>query len=311
LDSAFKDKFLALMDEKCIIVRSAAGQAHWQNGVCERHGGSWKAIYAKLLEENLILEEEFTEACAAVSDAKNSLRNRSGFSPRQWVFGSNGRQVGDLFDGSDDTASFPAGSPDAKFARAQVVRTGARAAFFQCQTKDALQRAIHHKPRQQPEHYEVGDMVYIYREYRQGKGKKPSAAWMGPAVVIGKQDPNYWLARGGRCLLAAPEHLRPADPEEVSETIRIKLAMKSMMTTTSHPTWKWMGGETFSNLPTPSLRAPIWRWKILFKEEFQVLRTGFGPMWHHERSRSRAPFERPKHLMTCPFASRNQGLSLW
>ena len=39
---------------------------------------------------------------------------------------------------------------------------------------------------------------------------------MGPAVVIGKQDPNYWLARGGRCLLAAPEHLRPADPEEVS-----------------------------------------------------------------------------------------------
>ena len=54
-----------------MLFRSAAGQAHWQNGVCERHGGSWKAIYAKLLEENLILEEEFTEACAAVSDAKN------------------------------------------------------------------------------------------------------------------------------------------------------------------------------------------------------------------------------------------------
>lgn len=104
LDSAFKDKFLTLMDEKCVVVRCAAGQAHWQNGVCERHGGSWKLIYNKLLEDQLILTEEFAEACAAVSDAKNQLRNKSGFSPRQWVFGSNGRAVGDLFDGTEDLA---------------------------------------------------------------------------------------------------------------------------------------------------------------------------------------------------------------
>ncbi len=107
LDSAFKDRFLTLMDEKCIIIRAAAGQAHWQNGVCERHGGAWKAIWAKFVEESLVLEEEIIEACAAVSDAKNQLRNKSGFSPRQWVFGSNGRQVGDLFDGTEDVAAVP------------------------------------------------------------------------------------------------------------------------------------------------------------------------------------------------------------
>ena len=77
LDSAFKDRFLNVMDEKCIIVRAAAGQAHWQNGVCERHGGAWKEIWAKLVEEQLVLEEEIAEASAAVSDAKNQLRNRS------------------------------------------------------------------------------------------------------------------------------------------------------------------------------------------------------------------------------------------
>ena len=228
LDSAFKDRFLTLMDEKCIILRAAAGQAHWQNGVCERHGGAWKAVWAKFVEETLVLEEEIFEACAAVSDAKNQLRNKSGFSPRQWVFGSNGRQVGDLFDGTEDVAAIPLETADSRFARSQVLRMGARAAFLQCQTREALDRAVNHKPRVAAKPFEVGDLAYIYREYRQGKGKKPSATWTGPAVVIGKEGSNYWLARGGRCLLAAPEHLRPADHEEVSEALRVKMAMKEV-----------------------------------------------------------------------------------
>ena len=71
-------------------------------------------------------------------------------------------------------------------------------------------------------------MAYIYRELRPGRGKKPSASWTGPAVVIGREGSNYWLARGGRCLLAAPEHLRLAEHEEVSEALRIKLAMREV-----------------------------------------------------------------------------------
>ena len=228
LDSAFKDRFLNLMDEKCIIVRAAAGQAHWQNGVCERHGGAWKEIWAKLVEEQLVLEEEVAEASAAVSDAKNQLRNRSGYSPRQWVFGTNGRQVGDLFDGAEDAAAFPVDSADSKFARSQVLRAGARAAFYRCQTQEALSRAVNHKPRVASKPLEIGDLAYIYREHRQGRGKKPSASWTGPAVVIGKEGSNYWLARGGRCLLAAPEHLRLAEHEEVSEALRVKLAMREV-----------------------------------------------------------------------------------
>ncbi len=226
LDSAFKDKFLSLMDQKSIVVRAAAGQAHWQNGVAERHGGSWKLIWSKLVEDKLVTREELVEAAAFVSDAKNQLRNRSGYSPRQWVFGSNGRQPHDLLDmDAQEVEAMDLASPDDKFARTQVLRVGAKAAFYACQSKEAVQRAINHKPRVDTKDFETGDLVYAYREVRQGKGKKPKSSWLGPGVIIGREGSNFWLARGGRCILAAPEHLRTAHHEEVSEAIRLKTAM--------------------------------------------------------------------------------------
>lgn len=88
LDSGFKDKFLQLVDPRAVTVRCAAGQAHWQNGVYERHGGAWKTIWNKLVTEMNILDDELAEAIACTSDAKNQLRNKSGYSPRQWVFGT-------------------------------------------------------------------------------------------------------------------------------------------------------------------------------------------------------------------------------
>ena len=241
LDSAFKDKFLNLMDQKSVVVRAAAGQAHWQNGVAERHGGAWKAIWSKLVEDKLVFKEELSEAAAFVSDAKNLLRNRSGYSPRQWVFGSNGRQPQDLFDmDAQEIEAMDMASPDTKFARSQVLRVGAKAAFYACQSKEAIQRAMNHKPRVENKDFENGDLVYAYREVRQGKGKKPKSSWLGPGVIIGREGSNFWLARGGRCILAAPEHLRRAHHEEVSETIRLKTAMREVRRLLDEP---WLDEE--------------------------------------------------------------------
>jgi len=106
LDSAFKD-----------VVRASAGQTHWQNGVAER----WfieADIWNKLVEDKLVFKDEMPEAAASVSDAKNQLRNRSGYSHRQWVFGSNGRQPQDLLDAdSQDLEAMDLASPDTKLAR--------------------------------------------------------------------------------------------------------------------------------------------------------------------------------------------------
>ncbi|CAE7767076.1 RE1 [Symbiodinium sp. CCMP2592] len=221
LDSAFKDQFLTRLDQLAVHIRCAAGQAHWQNSVAERQGESWKAIWKKHTEDNLILKDEAAEAIAAINSAKNGLRNRSGYSPRQWVFGANQRLPGDPFDAPDDLTT-----ADSKFARSQLIRLGARTAFCQVQASDTLRRAAAHRPRVEALPFEPGSLVYVFRNVRPGKGKKPAPTWIGPATVLGREGSNYWTSRGGRCMLVAAEHLRAAEHEEVSEYMRLRLAME-------------------------------------------------------------------------------------
>ena len=229
LDSGFRDQFLQLMDNRSIMVRCAAGQAHWQNGVCERHGSTWKAIWSKLVEELQVVDAELNEAIACTNDAKNQLRNKSGYSPRQWVFGTQMKMAGDLFDSQLGPEEFSNITANEKMSRSHAIRLGARTAFFQCQTKEALQRAMHHRARVEKHHYTPGDLVYIYREVKQRKGgKRGNSTWLGPGTIIGQEGHNFWVARGGRCLLAAPEHLRLAQHEEVSEMLRLKTSMAEL-----------------------------------------------------------------------------------
>ena len=114
---------------------------------------------------------------------------------------------------------------------------GATPAFFQCQSKQALERAIAHKARVEEKSYSPGALVYAHREY---KGKK---RWMGPCTVIGREGQNYWLARGGRRLLCAPEHIRTAHHEEVNEGLRIKMAMREL-----HQLLKEDEGDSFDEV---------------------------------------------------------------
>ena len=225
LDTGFQDSFWELTSGDGIAMRCAAGQAHWQNGVAERYGGAWKSVWDKLCVEHKIIDSELWEATSAVNEARNTLRNRSGFSPRQWVFGNNGRLVPDPEESSDTQLSaLSQVTADEKMARKQTLRVGAKMAFFHHHTVDALQKALQHRSRVQPRTFKPGDMVYVYREVKT-KGKRPSSKWLGPATVIGPEGSNFWVARGGRCLLAAGEHLRPAEHEEVSEALRIKAAL--------------------------------------------------------------------------------------
>ena len=53
LDTAFQDSFWELTSDHSICMRSAAGQAHWQNGIAERFGLAWKDIWQKVCCEGL------------------------------------------------------------------------------------------------------------------------------------------------------------------------------------------------------------------------------------------------------------------
>ena len=76
-----------------------------------------------------------------------------------------------------------------------------------------------HKPRVEELQYDPGPLVYYYRLMRPGKRKKSKPTWAGPATVIGREGANYCMARGGRCILVAPEHMRSAHHNEVSELL--------------------------------------------------------------------------------------------
>lgn len=77
----------------------------------------------------MVFKDEMPEAAASVSDAKNQFL----------------------------------ASPDTKFARTQVLRVGAKAAFFACQSKEAVQRAINNKPRVDNKAFQAGDLVCLER----------------------------------------------------------------------------------------------------------------------------------------------------
>ena len=55
---------------------------------------------------------EMAETIAVVNKTKNKLRNRSGYSPKQWVFGGNGREELYGQDNEEAVATRSAASPD-------------------------------------------------------------------------------------------------------------------------------------------------------------------------------------------------------
>ena len=227
LDTAFVGSFADLTSDTGIAMRAAAGQAHWQNGIAERYGASWKDCWERLCAAEDIRDADLRDAICAVNDARNTLRNRSGFSPRQWVFGTNGRLSPDPVDGGHELSTLASVTPEGLMGRKQAIRHGARLAFHQTQGQEGIARALAHKSRVQLKEYQPGDMVYYYRLDRR-RGKQKQAMWRGPATVIGREGDNYWLARGGRCILAAGQHMRSAVHEEVSELIRIKAALRQV-----------------------------------------------------------------------------------
>eukprot|EP00969_Alexandrium_andersonii_P234353 10347544-Alexandrium_andersonii.AAC.1 len=62
-------------------------------------------MFARTVEHETVTGlAEARVACACVSQAKNSLRRRCGFSPAPWVFGSEAKLPGCLVDAPEQTA---------------------------------------------------------------------------------------------------------------------------------------------------------------------------------------------------------------
>ena len=72
---------------KSIEVNMAAGEAHWQNGIVERHIGTFRELLNKLLLEDVFEGVDNQTVVDNVCDAKNRNGTYNGTYPSQWLLG--------------------------------------------------------------------------------------------------------------------------------------------------------------------------------------------------------------------------------
>ena len=73
------DEFKDCCQHRSIILKNCAGEAHWQNGIVERHIGTFKRILKKMALDDLYSELDFEEIVDLVCQAKNHNGRCNGF----------------------------------------------------------------------------------------------------------------------------------------------------------------------------------------------------------------------------------------
>ena len=218
LDGGLQTGLARLCDWHGIEIRSVAAQGHWQAGVVERQQAWWKNVWERIVHELTITEDEVDIAVPIVSAAKNDLRRRCGFSPSQWIFGKGARLPEDLRDPDSGERVTWDVSGEARFQRQSLIRASARVAFHRSQVDSRLRKALLQRARTTSRQLEVGESVHFWHQRKDRR----RGQWEGPGVIVGTEGNNYWISRGGRCRLKAPEHVRPSSPEEIGEYFVVK-----------------------------------------------------------------------------------------
>ena len=243
-----------------------------QNAICERHGQTWKAHARALISEFFI---EFGNAdqirwlTAAINYAVNSAVGPSGYSSSQWVLGrgikipyqllsqhSNLRLHQRMLDDKDPSFRERIGLLGA--ARRSVAALEANHKISEAFL--AKSRAAATLPAAAT--YQVGDQVYYWRGLGKHKVKKHWAQrWHGPAVVIGHEQNNLWLAHRNLTIKASARHVRAAEASELIDWKDIFEKAVEPTTSTGRPAW-WSPPETGDQMPmdvddeTPQVEAP-------------------------------------------------------
>ena len=72
---------------KTVEIKMAAGEAHWHNGIVERHIGTFRELLSKLFLEDTFEGATNQSIVDSVTEAKNRNGTYNGTSPSQWLLG--------------------------------------------------------------------------------------------------------------------------------------------------------------------------------------------------------------------------------
>lgn len=198
-------------------VKQIPGEAHWQLGRTENHGGWFARILTKVMSEHCPDNKEQWEECVIHSHVKNSMIQYYGHTPHQHVFGRNPRIPSDLLDEPLSIVPATASLSDEQFARAQNIRSAARHAVIEMQDSKSLRRALAARPRVDLT-FTPGTLVAYWRnqKFQAGEGVVTGGRWFGVAVVVGAIGRNYVIAHRRQIFRVAPEQIRLATSEETA-----------------------------------------------------------------------------------------------
>ncbi|CAE7525074.1 RE2, partial [Symbiodinium sp. CCMP2456] len=196
LDGGLQTGLARLCDWHGIEIRSVAAQGHWQAGVVERQQAWWKNVWERIVLELSITEDEIDIAVPIDLDYQKTYATLT----------CSGEKV------TWDV------SAEARFQRQSIIRASARVAFHKSQIDNRLRKALLQRARTTSRKLEVGESVHFWHQRK----NRRRGEWEGPGIIVGSEGDNYWISKGGRCRLKAPEHVRPSSPEEVGEYFVMK-----------------------------------------------------------------------------------------
>jgi hypothetical protein len=216
-EGCFKgDEFLQYCSDHSIQISMCAGQAHWQNGIVERHIGVFKSTLDKLLLEKGESPQEHDGGELEVlqvlvnetTQIKNDFGRYGGSSPSQWMTGRRHPVL-------DNDEPPPTGDQDLEALEEHLSRRNHVAGLFHAADARAtikLAERARHRVVSQPQ---PGMLVYYFRRSKGTKYQPIHAGYRGPARVLALEPSTVrqgtsviWLSHGGNLIRCAPEHLR-------------------------------------------------------------------------------------------------------
>ena len=219
------DALTVPLEQQGTTVKITAGDAHWQLGKVEVHGGWFNRVLKKTISELAPQNQSQWLECVHAAHCKNQLIQVYGMTPSQFVFGANPRIPENLLDEPLEVIPATASLYQDAIARQVKIRQAARRAVLDLQDCKSLRLALAARPRVTPV-VTPGQYVAYWRSQKWIQGQlKSQGAWYGPAIVLGHVGRNVVIIHKRQIFRCAPEQVRPSTDSEkqLAETPHLEL----------------------------------------------------------------------------------------
>ncbi|CAK9116539.1 unnamed protein product, partial [Durusdinium trenchii] len=212
------DAFTAVLEQGGASFKLTAGDAHWQLGKTEVHGGWFSRALTKILSEHAPRNQTEWLDCVNAAHCKNQLIQVYGMTPAQFVFGKNPRVPENLLDEPLEIVPATSALYDEAVAKQVAIRQTARKAVLDLQDSKALRQALAARPRVHHT-YSPGTHVAYWRSQKWIHGSlEKTGRWCGPALVLGYVGRNLVIIHKRQIFRCAPEQIRPSTQDELKLT---------------------------------------------------------------------------------------------